>query len=141
MERCYLSFARQRFKNGTVNFSSPSRFLKDFDTRYVRTMIAAAPRPTPQWGAWQMPTSRPMASPAVTSTPTLKNLKASKDLTHPKATDIAVKAEDRVTHRVFGKGTVLRLYRENDNDKIDIQFDTAGKKTLLLTYAKLEKIE
>ena len=141
MERCYLSFARQRFKNGTVNFSSPSRFLKDFDTRYVRTMSAAAPRPTPQWGAWQMPTSRPTASPTVTPTPTLKNLKASKDLTPPKATDIAVKAEDRVAHRVFGKGTVLRLYRENDNDKIDIQFDTAGKKTLLLTYAKLEKIE
>ena len=45
----------------------------------------------------------------------------------------------RVFHRVFGEGTVLRVYRENDNDKIDIAFDTKGQKTLLLTYARLEK--
>ena len=29
---------------------------------------------------------------------------------------------------------------KNDNDKIDIQFDGPGKKTLLMTYAKLERI-
>ena len=141
MEHCYLSYARQRFRNGAVNFSSPSRFLKDFDTRYVRTMSAAAPRPAPTWGAWQMPTSRPAASPTVTAPPSLKNLKSAKELTAPKTTDIAVQVNDRVAHRVFGKGTVLQIYRENDNDKIDIQFDKDGKKTLLLTYAKLEKID
>ena len=48
--------------------------------------------------------------------------------------------DDRVNHRVFGNGTVLAVYRENDNDKIDIQFDAVGKKTLLVTYAKLERI-
>jgi hypothetical protein len=41
---------------------------------------------------------------------------------------------------VFGAGTVLDVYRENDNDKIDIKFDNNGQKTLLLTYAKLTKI-
>ena len=50
------------------------------------------------------------------------------------------KKDDRVNHRVFGNGTVLAVYRENDNDKIDIQFDKVGKKTLLVTYAKLERI-
>ena len=70
-----------------------------------------------------------------------KNLKSAKELAAPKATDIAVHVNDRVAHRVFGKGTVLQIYRENDNDKIDIQFDKDGKKTLLLTYAKLEKID
>ena len=49
--------------------------------------------------------------------------------------------DDCVMHRVFGKGTVLEVYRENDNEKIDILFEAVGKKTLLLTYAKLEKIE
>ena len=48
---------------------------------------------------------------------------------------------DRVNHRVFGNGTVLEVYRENDNDKIDILFDGGvGKKTLLVTYAKLTRI-
>ena len=47
------------------------------------------------------------------------------------------KKQDRVVHKVFGAGLVLDVYHENDNDKIDIQFDNVGKKTLLLTYAKL----
>ena len=50
------------------------------------------------------------------------------------------KKNDRVNHKVFGDGLVLDVYRENDNDKIDIQFDAVGKKTLLLTYAKLTRI-
>ena len=50
------------------------------------------------------------------------------------------KKNDRVNHKVFGDGLVLDVYRENDNDKIDIQFDDVGKKTLLLTYAKLTRI-
>ena len=49
------------------------------------------------------------------------------------------KKQDRVVHKVFGAGLVLDVYHENDNDKIDIQFDNVGKKTLLLTYAKLTR--
>jgi hypothetical protein len=41
---------------------------------------------------------------------------------------------------VFGKGTVQRVYRENENDKIEIDFDDKGMKTLLLAYAKLNRI-
>ena len=36
MERCYMTNARQRFRNGQTVFSSPSRFLKDIDTCYVQ---------------------------------------------------------------------------------------------------------
>jgi len=52
------------------------------------------------------------------------------------------KPEDRVAHRVFGTGTVKRVYRDEvtENDKIEIDFDTQGTKTLLLTHAKLEKL-
>ena len=52
------------------------------------------------------------------------------------------KPGDHVSHRVFGKGTVLRVYRDEatGNDKIDINFDEKGQKTLLLTYAKLERL-
>ena len=51
------------------------------------------------------------------------------------------KPDDRVSHRVFGEGTVVRVYRDEvtENDKIEINFDTQGTKTLLLTHAKLEK--
>ena len=35
MERCYLMYARQRFRNGQVNFTTPSRFLKDIDSQFI----------------------------------------------------------------------------------------------------------
>ena len=94
MERCYLSFARQRFRNGQMAFNSPSRFLNDVKRSYSRR------------GSIRLPSG------------------------------------DRVTHRVFGDGTVVRVYRDEvtENDKIEINFDTQGTKTLLLTHAKLEKI-
>ena len=34
-EHCYLSFAKSRYKFGKTEFSSPSRFLKDIDTRFL----------------------------------------------------------------------------------------------------------
>ena len=60
-------------------------------------------------------------------------------------TDIASdwKAGERVSHRVFGIGTVVRVYRDEvtENDKIEIRFDAQGTKTLLLTHAKLGKAD
>lgn len=127
MERCYLNAARQRFKNGSVNFASPSRFLNDIDRQYIQQVdTLQIARPQPERPRWQ------------SSTPTLSAL-SSVPKTQPASTT-AYQVGDRVKHRVFGAGTVQRVYRENDNDKIDILFDGPGKKTLLLTYAKLEKI-
>ena len=34
-EHCYLSFAKSRYKFGKTEFSSPSRFLKDIDARFL----------------------------------------------------------------------------------------------------------
>lgn len=34
-EHCFLSYAKSRFKYGKMEFSSPSRFLKDIDAHYL----------------------------------------------------------------------------------------------------------
>ena len=127
MEQCYVSFARQRFRNGSFSFNSPSRFLNDIDKRYFEMT-----RPT-------MPTNP--ANPVITTGRTMPT-----NPTRPVSgatSEIASsvwKAGDRVAHRVFGEGTVTRIYRDEvtENDKIEINFDTQGTKTLLLTHAKLE---
>ena len=51
--------------------------------------------------------------------------------------------DERVAHKTFGNGTVIRTYTDPDsgNDKIEIMFDIHGQKTLLLTYAKLIKVQ
>ena len=128
MEQCHLSFARQRFRNGTFNFASPSRFLNDIDRRYFEIERPAAPK---------MPSIQ--ITPSIPSTPISQKSPVSKAQS-PIA--CSWEAGDRVSHRVFGDGEVLRVYRDEvtENDKIEIRFDTQGVKTLLLTHAKLERI-
>ena len=137
MERCYLTNARQRFRNGQTVFSSPSRFIKDIDSCYIQQSQGLGITP-------QRPVMPEMPKIPVTSTQgKLKKLSpatgGSTGKSH-KEVRSEWKKGDRVEHKVFGAGTVLDVYRENDNDKIDIKFDNNGQKTLLLTYAKLTKI-
>ena len=137
MERCYLTNARQRFRNGQTVFSSPSRFIKDIDSCYIQSSQGLGITP-------QRPVMPEMPKiPATSTQGKLKKLSpvagGSTGKSH-KEVRSEWKKGDRVEHKVFGTGTVLDVYRENDNDKIDIKFDNNGQKTLLLTYAKLTKI-
>ena len=125
MEQCYLSFARQRFRNGTFNFASPSRFLNDIDRQFFELSRPAAPKV--------------QSIPNIQTTPSTPKTPVSGATTS--LINAVWKEGDRVSHRVFGIGTVLRVYRDEvtENDKIEIRFDTQGTKTLLLTHAKLER--
>ena len=137
MERCYLTNARQRFRNGQTVFSSPSRFIKDIDSCYIHQSQGLGI--TPQ----RVVISEMPKIPTTSAQGKLKKLSpttgGSTGKSH-KEVRSEWKKGDRVEHKVFGAGTVLDVYRENDNDKIDIKFDNNGQKTLLLTYAKLTKI-
>lgn len=115
-EQCHLSFARQRFRNGQFTCPSPSRFLNDIDRQYFEAVKPATP-----------------VAPVAPKSP-ISNIQSS--------VPSPWKAGDRVSHRVFGNGTVVRVYRDEvtENDKIEIRFDVQGVKTLLLTHAKLERI-
>ena len=137
MERCYLTNARQRFRNGQTVFSSPSRFIKDIDSCYIQQSQGLSITP-------QRPVIPEM--PKISTSSTQGKLKKLSPVAgggtgkSHKEVRSEWKKGDRVEHKVFGAGTVLDVYRENDNDKIDIKFDNNGQKTLLLTYAKLTKI-
>lgn len=132
MEQCHLSFARQRFRNGTFSFNSYSRFLNDIDKRFFALEQKREPVPSvPRHDV--IPSFRHDEKPVASKSP-ISNAQS--------PIPSSWKENDRVSHRVFGMGTVVRVYRDEvtENDKIEINFDTQGTKTLLLTHAKLEKI-
>ena len=130
MERCFLSFARQRFRNGQMAFNSPSRFLNDIDRQYFSIQKSAVRSQSTQ------------STPSIQNIPNIPRIPKS-PISH-QTSDIpsSWQSGDRVSHRVFGTGTVQRVYHDEvtENDKIEIKFDTQGVKTLLLTHAKLERI-
>ena len=102
MQYCHMSYARQRFRNGSVQFSSPSRFLRDIDRQYIAlregsvtgTPATAAPR----WrnNSWGTP-----SKPSMPSVPT-------KPLTHisdikTETQSAEYQAGERVRHGTFGE--------------------------------------
>ena len=133
MEQCHLSFAKQRFRNGSFSFESPSRFLRDIDRQYFSLQQSAASH---QYSRPSEPSIPSFPRKPIFSTPVAPKTSPTTQL------ESDWKAGDRVSHRVFGIGTVNRVYRDEvtENDKIEIAFDTQGTKTLLLTHAKLERI-
>lgn len=150
-ERCYISFAKSRFRNGKTNFSSASRFISDIDERYLDdtphkqhnlsgNTFFRDEEEERQW--WNRPKSDEPVAPATQprnitkiGTSYLKT-DEKQTLSHPDFPEGCT-----VRHGVFGIGTVIQCYRENDSDKIEVDFAGKGKKHLLLKFAKLERID
>jgi DNA helicase-2/ATP-dependent DNA helicase PcrA len=145
MERCYLCYAKRRFVNGDSRPQTRSMFLNDIDRQYIKSSYAydTYNEIKPHWSFNYPSTAAFSQSQQIPSTPTIpvRPVTPVSGATSAIASS-AWKAGDRVTHRVFGDGTVIRVYRDEvtENDKIEIHFDKQGTKTLLLTHAKLDKI-
>jgi DNA helicase-2/ATP-dependent DNA helicase PcrA len=132
MEQCHLSLARQRFRNGSVTFASPSRFLSDIDRRYIEMVRPAS-------SSYRAPSFS--AAPRFVQ-PTRPQVPVRNESVSETKTDVSWQSGDRVHHSAFGNGVVSRVYHDEatGNDKIEINFEGLGTKTLLLSYAKLERI-
>ncbi len=153
-EVCLLSYARTRFRNGKVDVANRSPFLHDIAPQYL-DCSGEERRNTWQSSFHDNTTWRPAyreykAEPVRKAAPVPSTLSSSIDTTKlTKTTGRQVKGDkteietayavgSRVQHGTFGKGTVLRAYSENGNEKIEIRFDGySAPKTLLLKFAKL----
>ena len=142
MEVCRLSFAQQRFRNGQTAISTPSRFLNEIDRNCLRLALSAPAYPS--FHGREMTEKKPFSSLSSENTAlAFTSPKPRKPIASEKSDALgAYHTGERISHRTFGNGTVVRVYTDPDsgNDKIEINFDEHGQKTLLLTYAKLIKL-
>lgn len=138
-QQCYLTHAKQRFRNGQIMFSTPSHFLKDIDDNFIeKNSENLSQRKT----TWSMPwlddienIYNPQPQAANLKPLPVKDRQIKQNFSHP-----LYSVGARISHSVFGKGTVKEIFKENENEKIIIDFDERGIKTLLLKYAKLEVV-
>ena len=140
MDRCYLCYAKRRFVNGEFRVQKRSMFLSDIDKQYIKSAFSTNPEAYKSHWSFSVPSrttifhspEKPVAAPVhQTSVSGVTSLTSSE-----------WKSGDRVNHARFGNGTITRVYHDEatGNDKIEIEFDALGAKTLLLAYAKLERI-
>ena len=154
-EHCFLSFAKSRFKFGKMEFSNPSRFLKDIDACYLSLPQEASYARQVDEGASRFRASMPdysnryvkpdrpkvqIVSP-VQETRTLKKVStipSSRPAASPMAGTLQV--GNVIEHERFGIGDVLSVVGTGDNCKATVKFRNAGEKQLLLKFARFKVI-
>ncbi|MCB1644554.1 MAG: DNA helicase II [Pseudomonadales bacterium] len=117
MQQLYLTYAESRRMNGQENYNRVSRFVKEI------------PAETIQEVRLQNSVARPALTPAMSTGSSLRN--AAVD-----GTDFSL--GQRVVHNKFGEGVVLNYEGEGKQARIQVNFDSAGSKWLMLGYANLQ---
>ena len=164
---CYLSYAQCRFRYGQMEFSAPSRFLKDIDPKYLdrqqsmfstrRSMEDDVQLPWKRVSSGERPAVRPfrptMPTPVMGREKTIQSnpQRPTSRTVLPIEGEMSVRTErvlssslsvgTHILHNRFGRGEILRLEGTGDNTKATVQFENVGTKQLLLKFAKFEVID
>ena len=146
-----VSYAGSRFLNGKTSACRPSRFLKEIDPQYLDGTVEDystvggndydeeyVPR-TPVRTAPDMSRLRRLMPSESAGRPAVQE-RARHSAADVSAGDGSVSAGDRVRHDRFGTGTVVSVTGTGGDAKAVVKFDAGGEKTLLLKYARLQKI-
>ena len=154
---CVLSYAKSRFRNGTSNFTRPSRFLKDLDPSLLdypsesgtlETTVTYQSRTFPsKYRAFEEKPTMPRVTSA--GTPVSSTGKPLQKVKHQAAAPSTVASTSgfasditglnvgtKIAHERFGKGVVQSLEGTGDNAKVEVEFETSGYKKLLLKFAR-----
>ena len=145
-----LSAAADRFLFGQRKPSSPSRFLDDLEGAGLEQIGGAAMRQSAFGSTMQRESSgwaRPSATRSSDGASGRGRSTPSRTRTGRKIAAAVVDEDgvgwrpgDRVRHRKFGRDIILSCQGRGPRLKLVVFFDVAGKKTLVPTIAKLEKI-
>ena len=149
MRNVTLSFAHSRMRNGKSESNSPSRFIREIDSRYISNPLAAEDLETRRSESFSFKPfrgfSRPEAHPAPRSTVSVASRPAPTPAAKPDIIDPnfvptpmhELRAGQRVEHNRFGGGMILDITGTIPELKARIAFDNYGEKTIMLKYSKL----
>jgi len=110
----YVSYAEQRRLHGMDNFSQSSRFIAEIPDEYleeIRPRVQVSRPMRPQGGR-----SKPIAAGA----------------------ELGIRLGQRVRHGKFGDGVILNCEGQGAHARVEVNFETAGTKWLVLSYANLD---
>jgi DNA helicase-2/ATP-dependent DNA helicase PcrA len=138
-ENVVLTYAKSRFRHGQPMNCTSSRFIKNIDGDYLSL---------PSDLTFERLDSKPyvseylsMGSNLYLNPRKLLRLEEEKSVraTYQSIGNLSV--GNIVLHERFGKGIISELTGEKDNAKATVEFETFGKKQMLLKFAKLEVVE
>jgi DNA helicase-2/ATP-dependent DNA helicase PcrA len=113
-EQIYLSYAEQRRLHGGETFSVPSRFLREIPSELIEEV-----RP-------RLKVSRPLPR------------QVSRGSRIERESAGGIHLGQRVRHGKFGEGIILNTEGSGAHARVQVNFETAGTKWLVMAYANLE---
>ena len=116
MEKLYLTYAESRRLHGQDTFNPPSRFIREIPSKLINEI-------------------RPRAEVNIPY-----NKKDFKETKISFQTNEGISLGQKVRHKKFGDGVVLNYEGSGDSARLQINFESAGTKWLVLSYANLEVI-
>ena len=137
---CTITYARSRFKNGQINPATESRFLKDIDPSFISmdkqtaSDVSRPPKADDFWGS--MREQRIQNSTKQTPSGRTVPLHQSGSSIPLSAEASALQVGHIIEHERFGRGVVTSMEMSGNDRRAFVEFDSAGKKQLLLKFAK-----
>ena len=120
MKKLVLSYAESRRLHGEERYNAISRFVRDVPSELIDEVRVKAPP------------SKPLRA----KTPASSRRRFS---TSDPGTDTGFDLGQRVNHPSFGPGVILGFEGQGAHARVQINFDQAGSKWLVLSYARLEQ--
>lgn len=111
MQQLYLTYAEQRRLHGTDSYAQPSRFIREIPSELIDEIRPQISMSTPRAaGRFRVMEEAPAG----------------------------VRLGQRVRHAKFGDGMVLNYQGQGAHAQVQINFERAGTKWLVMAYANLE---
>ena len=117
MQTLYVTHAEQRRLHGMDNYAQPSRFVAEIPDEFVEEI-----RPRVQ-------VSRPVHS---------SRSRRAGGGSVAKGSEMGVHLGQRVRHKKFGDGVILNCEGQGAHARVEVNFENAGTKWLVLSYANLD---
>jgi len=128
MQHLYLTYAEQRRLHGIDSYGQPSRFIKEIPEQLVEEV-----RPKVHGGRGGLGS---LGIDHGTSTLHRPSFAGNSLRAEPVAPGLKLGA--RVRHAKFGSGVVLNIEGQGPHARIQVNFESAGSKWLMLQFANLE---
>ncbi|MFD1382911.1 DNA helicase II [Rhodanobacter aciditrophus] len=125
MQKLYITYAESRRLYGSESFNSPSRFIREIPQECLEEVRLRSQVARP------VSLQRPDYSASVQR----QNQNILQGHTVPETN---VSMGDRVKHPIFGEGLVVNYEGQGPQARVQVNFDEAGTKWLVLSFAKLE---
>ena len=125
MQKLYITYAESRRLYGSESFNSPSRFIREIPEECLEEVRLRSQVARP------VSMQRPDYSASVQ--------RQNQNILHGhQVPETNVSMGDRVKHPIFGEGLVVNYEGQGPQARVQVNFDDAGTKWLVLSFAKLE---